>query len=128
MVKMREIQAAARQIARQFHLRQIWLFGSYSHGVAGNDSDVDILILMEGRKVHDHAIRIRNAIDFPFAVDLIFRSPAEFKRRIAWGDQFLKGIAENGKVLYESADTGVDKKSRGRFRRRAARTLGSKVA
>ena len=81
----------------------VTFFCPYAYGTPTADSDVDLLVLMKGRHVYDKALRIREAVDFNFAVDLIVRSPEEFERRIGWGDGFLKEIRENGKVLYEAA-------------------------
>jgi uncharacterized protein len=124
MVSMRAIKAAAREIAERFHPERIILFGSHARGTADEHSDVDLMILMKGkgRRVHDQDIRISLAIDFGFPVDLLVRSPQEFERRIGWGDYFLKEIQEKGIILYESADTGMDRKSRGRFRNGTARS------
>ncbi len=121
MVNPREIKQAARRIARQFQPERIVLFGSYAYGKPTDDSDVDLLILVKGNRVHDRAIRIRMAIDFPFPVDLVVRSCGEFTRRIASGDFFLKEIQEKGKVLYETPDARMGQESRRRFRHRPAR-------
>ena len=99
---MRDIRAVAREIAMRFRPLRIVLFGSYAYGTADRNSDVDFLILMRGRSVHDRALTIRREIDFPFPVDLLVRSEAEFKKRLKWGDQFLREIQDKGKVLYES--------------------------
>jgi predicted nucleotidyltransferase len=127
MIAHHDIQAAVTQIVRGFNPRQVILFGSYAYGNPTEDSDVDLLILMNGRHVHDRALDIRNAINFPFPLDLLVRSPEEFDRRIAWGDFFLREIRDKGKILYEAADARVDKKGRRRFRHGAARGPGAKV-
>src|SRR5436853_6012796 len=105
MVKSRDIQLAAMKIARLFRPERIILFGSYAYGHPTGDSDVDLLILVKGKRVHDRALRIRAAMDFTFPVDLIVRSCDEFEQRIAWGDFFLREIQERGKTLYEAAHT-----------------------
>src|SRR2546421_6113662 len=97
MISMRSIKQVARQIAREFHPQQITLFGSYAYGSPDRNSDVDLLVLMRGRggrRLHDHAIEIRNMVDFGFPVDLLVRSADEFSRRIKWGDFFLREIRE----------------------------------
>lgn len=120
MVNIRAIRAAAEQIAARFRPQRIILFGSYAYGRPTRDSDVDLLVLMDGKRVHDKALRIREAIDFGFAVDLLVRSPEEFSRRVRWGDQFLREIQRKGKVLYEAPDARVGQQSRRRLRHRAA--------
>jgi uncharacterized protein len=109
MVSMRHIHAASRRIAQRFNPQRITLFGSYAYGSPSEDSDVDFLILLRGRHVHDRALEIRQTIRFDFPVDLIVRSPAEYERRIEWGDFFLREIQEKGKILYESADARMGK-------------------
>jgi uncharacterized protein len=128
MVAMRDIRRAAGSIARKFRPDRITLFGSYAYGRPNEHSDVDLLILMDGNRVHDRAILIREQIEFGFPVDLLVRSPVEFKRRVALGDCFLKEIQEKGKILYEASDARVGGKSRRRFSNRAARNAGKKIA
>jgi predicted nucleotidyltransferase len=120
MVAMSTIRAVARQIARTFRPQRIVLFGSYAHGTPNRHSDVDLLVLLNGKDVHDEGLRIRQSIDFDFPVDIIVRSPQEFERRIRWGDFFLREIQEKGKVLYEAPDARVGRQSGRRFRHRAA--------
>jgi uncharacterized protein len=121
MVTMREIRAAARAIAKAVHPQRIILFGSYATGEAQKHSDVDLLVLMNGRAVHDRALDIREMVDFPFPVDLLVRSPREFRERVEWGDSFLKKIEQEGKVLYEAPDARMGPKGRGRFQHRTTR-------
>jgi uncharacterized protein len=130
MVPMRDIKAAARKIADLFHPQRIILFGSYARGDSNKHSDVDLLVLIKGRgrRVHDKALDIRQAIDIRFPLDLLTRSPEEFERRIGWGDHFLREINERGMTLYESPDARVDRKSRRRLRNRHARSAGAKIA
>jgi len=108
--------------------QRIILFGSYAYGRPTVDSDVDLMILMHGKHVHDIGVRIRDSVDFGFPVDLVVRSPEEFDRRINWGDDFLREIQNKGKVLYEASDARVDQKGRGRLQNRRTRTSRTKVA
>src|SRR4051812_20370739 len=123
MYAMREIRKYAKMIAERFCPLKIILFGSYAYGSPNEDSDVDILVLMDcPRGTTSKAIQIRCAIDAPFPVDLLVRSPRTFARRIAWGDYFLEEIEDKGRVLYEATNEGMDQKGRGRFHQRPART------
>ena len=126
MVDIRDIRQAAQKIARQFQPERIVLFGSYAYGQPDEHSDVDLLIVMKGQRVHDRGVAIREAIDFAFPVDLVVRSPDEVRKRIAWGDYFLQEIDEKGKVLYEATDARVGEKGRRRFFQRATRDPGKK--
>jgi predicted nucleotidyltransferase len=127
MIRLREINIAVRKIAEQFRPERITLFGSYAYGSPDENSDVDLLILMKGRRVHQKDLQIRLAIDFGFPVDLIVRSPDEYYKRIAMDDFFLMEIEEMGKVLYDASDARMGTKRRGRLSDRSARAARSKV-
>ncbi|OGR90617.1 MAG: hypothetical protein A2992_00175 [Elusimicrobia bacterium RIFCSPLOWO2_01_FULL_59_12] len=103
MVNESAIQQIASQIAHQFHPQAIFLFGSYAYGKPTPDSDVDLLVAMDTslRNV-DQAVKIRRAIDFPFPVDLLVRTPMEIQKRLAMGDAFIQEVTQRGKVLYEA--------------------------
>jgi len=120
MITMRVIRATAALIAARFQPQQIVLFGSHARGTATRHSDVDLLVLINGKRVHDLGLRIREAIDFPFPVDLLVRSPQEFRQRLKWGDQFLREVQQEGKVLYEAPKPRVGEKGGRRLRHRAA--------
>ncbi|MBI5762862.1 MAG: nucleotidyltransferase domain-containing protein [Planctomycetes bacterium] len=100
---MKDIQAFARRIAKEFKPKRIILFGSYAYGKPTRDSDVDLLIIMpyKGRPT-DVSLSIRNRMHPGFPIDLFVYSPAELRRRMAQEDFFLTEIVEKGMVLHES--------------------------
>ena len=114
-IPMREIRRFARQVAERFEPEKIILFGSYAYGTPHADSDVDILVVMPCRNQIDQAIKIELAYDPPFPLDLIVRTPASIKWRLADGDLFHTEIVTKGKVLYENSDSGVGEENRGRL-------------
>jgi predicted nucleotidyltransferase len=118
-IPMRVIRRFARQVAERFQPEKIILFGSYAYGTPHADSDVDILVIMPARNQIDQAVRISVAIDPPFPLDIIVRTPHNMRWRLAEGDSFLQEITTQGKVLYEAPHTGVGPKGRGRIPRRA---------
>src|SRR5258708_2239842 len=115
-IPMRVIRRFAREVAERFQPDKIILFGSYAYGTPHEDSDVDILVVMRARNQLDQAFKIRCAIDAPFPMDLIVRTPHSMKWRLAEGELFLTEVVTKGKVLYEKDDGGVGGKSRRRSR------------
>lgn len=117
-VPMRVIRQFARRVAERFDPEQIILFGSYAYGTPHAESDVDILVVMPARNELDQSVRISLAIDPPFPLDIVVRTPRNMQWRLQEGDSFLREIVDRGKVLYEKADPGVDQKGRRGLRRR----------
>ena len=103
---MRHIQDVGRRIGREFRPERVVLFGSHAAGTAGEDSDVDLLVVMpfEGKPVAK-SVEIRLKINPPFPVDLLVRTPRMVRNRIEMGDHFMRNILKRGKVLYEG-DSG----------------------
>src|SRR6516225_6356353 len=100
-VRLSTIRKFAAQVAKRFQPEKIVLFGSHAYGTPHQDSDVDILIVMDTRHRRGQSAKIRTEIPAPFAMDLLVRTPAFVKRRLAAGDSFLADILSRGLVLYE---------------------------
>ena len=91
--------------------RKVILFGSYARGNPTEDSDLDVLIVLDsdersknfsefikrGRPVSAAVREIRKEI----AMDLIVYTLAEFEYLRKQKDFFVEEIIETGKILYE---------------------------
>jgi predicted nucleotidyltransferase len=107
MVKRSKIRAYSEAIARGFQPRKIVLFGSYGYGRPTEDSDVDLLVIMDRTRDRGErmSVRILHAIPRDFSLDLLVRTPADVAKRLRWKDPFICEVVEKGKVLYEADDT-----------------------
>src|SRR5712672_3056341 len=85
-IPLSAIRRYARQIAEKFQPDKIILFGSYAYGQPHEWSDVDILVVMPARNQIDQALRMTLAIDHPFPLDLIVRTPKRLQRDWEDGD------------------------------------------
>ena len=103
MITQKQIKDFGRRLAREFQPRKVVLFGSYAYGKPSPDSDVDILVVMplNGNPV-DKSVEMRLKLQPRFPLDLLVRTPAKIKERLAMGDDFIKDIFDKGKVLYEA--------------------------
>lgn len=107
------LEEVIKEIVDRFHPEKIILFGSYAYGEPQEDSDVDILIIMNTNlRPVEQAVEIRRQADFPFPVDLLVRTPEQVLERVELGDPFFKEILSRGKVYYEAHNEGVDRESR----------------
>jgi predicted nucleotidyltransferase len=102
----------ARAVAAKFQPDKIILFGSCAYGTLHDDSDVDLLVVMPARNQLDQAYRIRRAVRAPFPMDLVVRTPAKMRRRLAEGESFLTEVVSRGKVLHEKDDRPMGAESR----------------
>jgi predicted nucleotidyltransferase len=115
LVPKAAIRRLAAVIAERFQPDKIILFGSYAYGEPTPDSDVDLLVVMPARNEISQSVRIYQAINTPFSVDLIVRTPERLRRRLQWGDWFLREVVSRGKTLYEKAHRRVGSQGRGRY-------------
>src|SRR5205814_2179346 len=109
------IRRFARQIAERFRPDKIILFGSYAYGTPHAESDVDLLVVMPTRNPIATSVRIAVALDWPFSLDLIVRTPRQIERGLRPDDcdWFLREIVEKGIVLYEAPHLPVGPQGRG---------------
>ena len=103
MVTIEQIEALGRRIGEEFRPQRVVLFGSCAYGQPTPHSDVDLLVIteFEGRSV-DKSVEIRMKVRPPFPVDLIVRTPEKVRERLAMGDDFMKEILTEGRILYEA--------------------------
>ncbi len=105
----REIQSLCRQIVDNFNPQKIILFGSHAYGHPNTDSDVDLLVIMpfEGSDARK-AVEILLNTKTKMPLDLLVRTSKQVRERIEMEDFFMREIIEQGKILYESDNAGMD--------------------
>ena len=110
MITREDIQATCDDIVREFAPLQVILFGSYAYGTPTEDSDVDLLVVMDipESETRGQASQIYQRIPRRFPMDVLVRSPEEIAYRVSYNDWFLREITEKGEVLY--GGTSVYKK------------------
>ena len=92
---------------------RIILFGSYANGTACEDSDIDMLVILDNNdvaKTYDERIKkklyinrlVRN-INYKIALDILVYSKEEYKIVKNYGNYFIDEIEKTGRVIYEKA-------------------------
>jgi predicted nucleotidyltransferase len=102
LISDRQIEALSKQIAERFAPEKIILFGSYAYGIPHDNSDVDLLIIMDftGRKLAKR-MEIWQQVQPEFPTDLIIRTPSEMIWRYEQFDPLVRNAVDFGKVLYD---------------------------
>jgi len=97
------LRSAVQKIVDELNPEKIVLFGSYAYGRPTPHSDVDLLIILKtNASLKERSWMVsRLLLPRPFPVDILVKTPKEFKKALESGDFFLKEILERGKVLYE---------------------------
>ena len=90
---------------------KVILFGSYANGNPTEDSDLDVLVVLDSEEVAknlDEKIKrdmpiskMLININRKIAMDLITYSKAEYEYLIKQNDFFVKEINDTGSILYE---------------------------
>jgi predicted nucleotidyltransferase len=105
MVASKTIESIGETIARKFSPERVVLFGSYAYGSPGQDSDIDLFVVMSHEGVAARkAAEIRLALPTNLPIDVIVRSPRKVKERLRMHDSFISDVMRNGRVLYAGSD------------------------
>ena len=103
VVKASDIEKIVQQIVERFHPQKVILFGSYAEGIPTEDSDVDLLVVMETDENPLHtAAQIAAAVDHPFPLDIIVSIPSKLEDALKRKGVFATEVMTKGVVLYEA--------------------------
>jgi predicted nucleotidyltransferase len=92
---------------------KIVLFGSYAKGTATEDSDIDLMVILDNDDVSktwtersDKKLYIRQLvreINRKYAMDILVYSKKEFKIVKEFGNPFIDEVESTGRIIYEKA-------------------------
>ena len=90
---------------------KIVLFGSYANGNETEDSDIDLMVVLDNNDVsktyeerQNKKLYIRKLvreINYRMALDILVYSKEELKKIKEYGNYFIDEIERTGKVIYE---------------------------
>jgi len=99
----KDIREIVQQIVERFRPQKVILFGSYAQGKPTQDSDVDLLVVMDTDEQALHAAaRISAAIDHPFPLDILVFKPSELKASLERKGVFATEVMAKGILLHEA--------------------------
>ncbi len=99
------IDEMTKRIVHKFNPDKIILFGSYARGDAGQDSDVDLLVIMPvASSKREVAVEIGLELyDAGLPKDIVVATPEEIERYRDVSGTVIYPALREGKVLYERA-------------------------
>jgi hypothetical protein len=95
-----------RRIVTALHPERVILFGSYAYGAPSDNSDVDLLVILEtDARPADRYLAVSRLIrPRPFPLDILVKTPDEITQALTKGDTFISEIVTQGRLLYARSD------------------------
>ena len=97
--------------------RTVVIFGSYAKNNLSEDSDLDLLVVLDTNKIpstYDEKIKMKldvrkaiREINREIAVDLLVYTIPEYEELMSSESSFSKELKETGKVIYEKASKAM---------------------
>ena len=102
MIVFHEIEQVAKRLGIAANAEKVILFGSYARGDAGEESDVDFLIVAPSDLPRFKRSRKLYTLfrPYPFAMDLLVYTPQEIEQGKRSPASFVSTVLQEGKVLY----------------------------
>lgn len=96
------VDIAVNNLIEKLSPKAIILFGSASKGTADDDSDIDLLIIMEtDLNKSDRFVLARGAVGrIGMPVDVLVYTPDEFASESMKSDSIVKEAVETGRLVY----------------------------
>lgn len=103
MTKADTIREMVDVLAEQFHPEKVILFGSHARGEASEDSDIDLLVVTDtALPLRERVPAVRRALaSYPAAMDIIVKTPEEYRRWRSVVNHIVYFADRYGRVLYE---------------------------
>jgi uncharacterized protein len=107
MVTNKQIIEITRILSNDDQVEKVILFGSYAHGTANENSDLDLAIIQNTdlsgfqRPIQFLKSLRQNHRRWLFAMDIIVYTPEEFEQNCSNQYHLAHEIALTGKTLYE---------------------------
>ncbi len=98
-------QKLTAAIVQELHPEKVILFGSVAKGEERESSDIDLFIVQETKEPYPQRLkpifRLAQSLGYPYSLEPIIYTPAEFQRAMKDGSALVAEILHNGKTLYE---------------------------
>ncbi len=99
----RELADWVPRIVAEMKPERIILFGSAARGEAGEDSDIDLCVVADTElKFFDRMGKVIDLYPGRRRVEVLVYTPAEWRRMLEEGRDFIRTIVDEGRVLYEA--------------------------
>ncbi|MGL6131747.1 MAG: nucleotidyltransferase domain-containing protein [Fusobacteriaceae bacterium] len=104
MINLKKIEETKERLIKEFHPKKIYIFGSYAWGTPNEESDLDIMVILEkcDNKIFEMRKGLKALRGIGFAKDLIVEDEIEFLANAKENHMIENEILEKGYLLYEA--------------------------
>lgn len=106
MINLLKIEDMKNRLVEALEPKKIYIFGSYAWGSPKEDSDLDIMILLDkcGNKILETRKALKSLRKIGFSKDIIVESEEEFLLKSQENYLIEKEIKDRGYLLYEKTN------------------------
>ena len=104
MISKKTLNEIVDRLVKEIHPNKIYLFGSFAWGVPTEDSDLDLMIIVDNSplKTIDRVMKARKALwGIHVSKDILVKTKDEFEKYAKMQSSLEAEILKNGKLLYE---------------------------
>ena len=106
MITQEIINEAKRRLVNTYKPREIYIFGSYAWGAPDDESDLDLLIVIDNYEQENlHSLLVsghRALVGLRFPKDIVIYSKDEFEGFSEDRTKFCYKVKHHGKKIYEA--------------------------
>lgn len=104
MINLKQIEEVKKRLVQEFHPKKIYIFGSYAWGTPNEDSDLDIMVILDkcDNKILEMRKGLRALRGIGFPKDLIVEDETEFTNNSKKNHMIENEILDKGYLLYEA--------------------------
>ncbi len=106
MITQKIIDETKKRLIKAYKPRKIYIFGSYAWGTPDDESDLDLLIVVDSYKREDlHSLKVKAyklLIDLRFSKDIVIYSKDEFEKFSKDRARFCYKVKHDGQKIYEA--------------------------
>lgn len=107
MITSNQIEEVKQRLVKLYNPLEIYIFGSYAWGHPDEESDLDVLIVVDEcspeKKIRAIVEGHRALIDLPLGKELMLLSKNEFDSKIKDKSTFIYKIKKQGRQIYAKA-------------------------
>jgi len=99
------LEKAIQRLVSALHSDKIYLYGSHAYGHPHENSDVDLLIIVNQPELSIYDVTVEGyralrGLFFPAEINVVTQS--EFEERSHWLSSIESTVSKKGRILYES--------------------------